>query len=175
MTLPSDSGTNVGIAGLGGKGTDVADSPMTFVENGYVFQKVPRLDFFGKVIPGEFDVERVGPAKEGSSGSGRNDALSSAQAALSGFLQAQSLADARKMSAMENFFKLSQFAVPEGAQFAPGSEPGGLASTAHAVAGQKKYTPIPLQTRRMNPNDVAGEIPPEIRQMIGAVRSAGGG
>jgi len=106
-------------------------------------------------------------------GAGRNDALSAAQAALTGFLQAQSLADARKMSAMDNLQKLGQWAVPQGAKFAPNFEPGGLANTAYAVAGMKKFMPPPLQTRQVNPNDVAGEIPPEVRQMLGAIKSAG--
>lgn len=112
--------------------------------------------------------------KDSAGGAGRNDALSAAQAALSGFLQAQSLADARKLAAMEQFQKLGQWAVPQGAQFAPNFEPGGLANTAYAVAGMPRYTPPPLQTAQVNPGDTKGEVPPEVMQMIGAIRSAGG-
>lgn len=123
---------------------------------------------------GDSPVKRSKAEGESGGGAGRNDALTAAQAALAGFLQAQTLADARKLAAMENMQKLGQWAVPDGAQHAPNFEPGGLANTAYAVAGMKNFTPPPLQTRRVNPNDVAGDIPPEIRQMIGAVRAAGG-
>jgi len=78
------------------------------------------------------------------------------------------------MAAMENFQSLSKFALPAGAQFAPGYEPGGLANTLAARQGMKSYTPPAITPRTVNPGDVAGEIPPEIRQMLGAIRSAGG-
>lgn len=144
--------------------------PQTIVKDGFVFQFVP--DPLGL---SEGSWERVGVAPDSATGAGRNDALSAAQAALSGFLQAQSLADARKLAAMENFMKLSKFALPEGAQFAPGYEPGGLAHTLAARQGLSEYHPPAVTPRQVNPGDVAGDIPPEIRQMIGAVRAAGGG
>lgn len=148
-----------------------SEGPRTKVVDGYVFQFVP--DPLG-LTDGSW--ERVGVAKEGGAGgAGRNDALSAAQAALSGFLQAQSLADARKLAAMENFMKLSKFALPPGATHAPGYEPGGLAQTLAARQGIAEYRPPAITPTQVNPGDVAGDIPPEIRQMIGAVRAAGGG
>jgi hypothetical protein len=153
-------------------------APQTMVQDGQVFQWIPAVDPITGEILETGSWERIATAKDpsdaGGGGQPRNDALTAAQAALAGFLQAQTLADARKLAAMENMQKLGQWAVPDGAQHAPNFEPGGLANTAYAVAGMKNFTPPPLQTRRVNPNDVAGDIPPEIRQMIGAVRAAGG-
>lgn len=160
-----------GSSGLSGQGVDWTSEPQTMVKDNWLWQLVE--DFSA---PSGY---RWDPIKEvkgaAGAGEGRNDALSAASAALSAFLQAQSLADARKMAAMENFQKLSKFALPAGAQFAPGYEPGGLAQTLAARQGLAEYTPPAITPREVNPGDVAGEIPPEVRAMIGRVQAAGGG
>lgn len=146
----------------------------SYVENGQVWMDVPELDEFGdptgKMIP-----KRVDRAPGWGSGSGHsNDALVAAQAALSGFLQAQTLADARKSAAMDQFQKLSQWAVPDDAKYAPNFEPGGLANEAAAVAGMQKFMPPRLQTAKINAGSIQnpGQVPKEILDMIGAVRGA---
>lgn len=170
-------GTANAYQGAAPQGAPGKGEPDIIEKGGQVFQWIAAVDPITGEILDTGSWERIATAKDPSSGSGgqpRNDALTAAQAALAGFLQAQTLADARKLAAMENMQKLGQWAVPNGAQHAPNFEPGGLANTAYAVAGMKNFTPPPLQTKRVNPNDVAGDIPPEIRQMIGAVRAAGG-
>lgn len=153
--------------------------PQTISQGGHDYEWVPpQFDDIGTQLPGTGYWKEIGvTAKDTAGGSGaqpRNDALTAAQAALSGFLQAQSLADARKLAAMNQFQQLGKWAVPANAQYAPNFEPGGLASTAEAVAGQDKYNAPELQTARVNPGDTAGTVPPEVMQMIAAIKSAGG-
>lgn len=147
----------------------------SYIENGQVWTDVPDLDEVGNPT-GTFTQTRVAAAPGSSSGGHSNDALVAAQAALSGFLQAQTLADARKSAAMEQFQKLAQWAVPDGAKYAPNFEPGGLANEAAAVAGMQKFMPPKLQTAKINAGTIQnpGQVPQEILDMIGAVRGAAG-
>jgi hypothetical protein len=110
----------------------------------------------------------------GGGGSQPNYALQAAQAALQGFLSAQTLADARKAQAMENFQNLAKYAVAPGTEYLPGYEPGGLAHLVAAKLGLSEYHPPRLPTREISPADVAGEVPPEIMGFINRVLSAGG-
>lgn len=113
---------------------------------------------------------------DGSSGSGRNDALTAAMDALNGYLQASSLASARQKDAFDVFDKLSQYALPPGATTAPGYEAGGPAQAFAAQIGLKNYTPPPIQAMQVNPAALAQEpaISPAVQAMLGAISGAGG-
>lgn len=146
-------------------------------ENGWDFHYVPILD--------ELDGSTIGWKKEdlgrhdntgGGSGSGSssswsgtyvNDALSAASGAIQAFLTGQSLADARKLGAAEQFQQMAGWALPEG-EVPYGWEEGGIAHQAAAAAGQKTYSPPKLGSVRVNPADLinAGQVPDEVMQFI---------
>jgi|FLYL01.1.fsa_nt_gi hypothetical protein len=157
---------------------DTTEGPQLKVVGNYTFMWNPGdpndpLNPPGWVLIGP---ARATPVGAEGGGTGRNDALDAAQAALSSFLQAQSLADARKAAAIETFMNLAKYAVPPGTQYAPGYEPGGLAHQLAASLGLEEYHVPPMQTRTISPEVLMqpGQIPPEVMQMIGDVRRAGG-
>ena len=115
-------------------------------------------------------------SKEDGAGAGGNDRLQASIAALSGFLQAQTLADARRMAAAEEFQKMGAFALPKGSKTAPGYERGGAAQQLAAMQGRTIYRPPPIQTQPVNPAalEQPGQVPPEVMAMINAITGAGG-
>jgi hypothetical protein len=119
--------------------------------------------------------EKVGPAKDADSAAGgANHALQAATAGLSAYLQAQSLADARKLSASQEFQKMAQFALPDGTTVMPGWEEGGPMQELAATRGRKNFQARGVQTQRVNPSQLqeAGQVPPEVMAMIGQIRGA---
>lgn len=118
--------------------------------------------------------ERGGGGGASSADAAASRRLSAMTSALSSFLQAQSLADARKLAASEQFQKMAAFAVPEGTTIMPGWEQGGPMHRLAAVRGYKTFTPRPVQTQRVDPSKLAeaGVIPPEVMEMINQVRGA---
>ncbi len=121
--------------------------------------------------------DRTGGGGSGSSWSGTyvNDALTAASMAIQSFLSGQSLADARKLSAAEQFQKMAAFALPAGSTTAPGFERGGAAQHLAALQGRPTYTPPPIQTQRVNPSALieAGQVPQEIMDFIQTIIGAG--
>lgn len=103
-----------------------------------------------------------------------NRHLQAATSALSSYLQAQTLADARKQAASDTFQKMAAFAVAPGTTIMPGWEQGGPMQALAAIRGRKSFTPRALQTAHVNPADLQnpGQIPPEIAAMIDNVRGA---
>ena len=154
-----------------------AGGPETTTQNGWVWQKVP---IYGGLFKDEiigYEWSPIGKdTTTGGAGEGRNDRLTAATAALSGYLQAASLADARRMEAFDQFKQISEFALPAGATTAPGFEPGGAAHAFASSIGLPQYTPPPIQTAQVNPSALAqqAQIPPEVAQMLAAISAAGG-
>lgn len=149
---------------------------------GWTWQKVPIYAFGGKTpgFPGDkivgYEWNPVGKDSAAGGGSGRNDALTAANDALNGYLTASQLAEARRTDAFDQFQKIAQFALPEGATTAPGFEAGGPANAASALLGLPNYTPPPIQTTPMNPQTLATapQIDPQIQAMLAAISGAGG-
>jgi hypothetical protein len=112
----------------------------------------------------------------GGGGSSYNDLLQAASSALTGFLQAQSLADARNINAAETAMKAAQFALPEGATDFPGYGPGGIAHALAAQLGLKQFAPPKPVPTRINPAKLSqpGDIGDAARSFIDRVLAAGG-
>jgi len=143
-----------------------------YSDSGYDFLDIPIYDeFTGELI--SYDPQLLGRTS-GGSGSGVNDALTAASQAISAFLTGQSLADARKLGAAEQFQNLAAFALPEGT-LPPGFEKGGAM---HQLAARKgrNYTPPPMQYRTVNPAalEQPGQVSPEIMGFIDQILGAGG-
>ena len=122
--------------------------------------------------------ERIGETGSGSGGSGGgsssswsgtyvNDALTAASQAISSFLSGQSLADARKLAAAEQFQSMAQWALPPGVQ-PPGWGEGEARHQMAALQGRTSYTPPPNERRTVNPADLinAGQVPADLMQFI---------
>jgi hypothetical protein len=159
-----------------GPGTD---GPITTIKNGIIWQKAATGDF--DPITGEpiYDWTFVGRADDGSSGAGargsyQNPALEAAQAALSGFLQAQATADARKLSATQLFESLAPYAinpsqVMQGGQWVPpGFERGGPAQQVAAMQGRGQYTPPVMTAERISPGamNAPAPVPADVMGLI---------
>src|SRR3990167_7477436 len=117
--------------GSGPSSEPTAGGPSTVTQDGWVWQKVP---IYGGLFKDEiigYEWSPIGKADDGSGGAGRNDKLTAAMGALTGYLQASAQADARRMEAFDQFKQLSDFALPAGATTAPGYGPG---ESAHAFA-----------------------------------------
>lgn len=153
-------------------GGDEGPNLITRVQDGWIWMQ----DAFGDWVP----VGRAPDAVTGAGGSSSswtgqyvNDALTAASQAIQAFLSGQSLADARKLASAEQFQKMAAFALPEGS-LPPGYEEGGPAQHLAALQGRGSYTPPPVQTRQVNPSQLAeaGAVPAEImsfiQQMLGA-------
>lgn len=114
------------------------------------------------------------------SGSSFNDQLDAAKAAVSAYLQGQSLADARRLSAFQEMQKVAQFALPANATQFPGFEQGGPAHALAAQMGMGEFTPPALTKIQMNPSALAGPPPTDpgvsgfINQILGAAGARGG-
>lgn len=106
--------------------------------------------------------------------SGTNDHLTAAIDSLNSFLQAQSLADARRLNAFQTWQNLAQYALPKGATTAPGYEVGGPANAFAAQIGLKQYSPPPVTPAHVDPSQLGAPapVPPEVMQMIGAIKGA---
>jgi len=142
------------------------------IQNGHLFQQIT------DPLTGEQQWVDLGVAPKDGAGSGsyNNPAMQASIAALSGFLQAQSLADARRMAASEQFERMGAFALPKGSKTAPGYEQGGAGQQLAAMQGRKTYTPPPIQTQTVNPAQLQqpGAVPPEIMEMINAIIGSAG-
>lgn len=142
---------------------------------GYDFIDVAIYNEFGDPIG--YAKERLGRTETAGGGSGQyvNDALTAASQAISGFLQGQSLADARKLGAAEQFQNLAMWALPAGS--APGGfQRGGPMHQLAARKGRATYQAPPTETRRVDPAalEQPGQVSPEIMQFIDRILSAGG-
>lgn len=143
--------------------------PILKSQGGYLWQFVP--DPLG-LTQGQWTRVGLDPANKTT---GAGSGVTAAHDALMAFLQAQSLADARKLAAMDEFQKLGKFALPAGAKNFPGYEPGGMAQTLAARQGLSQYTPPPLTTQTVNPGEAKlGDVPPEVMQMIQGLAAKGG-
>ena len=100
--------------------------------------------------------------------------LQSMTSSLSSFLQAQSLADARKLAATQEFQKMAQFSVPAGTNVMPGWEEGGPMQALAAVRGRPEYQARGVQTQHVDPSQInqAGAVPPEVAAMIAQLQGA---
>ena len=111
----------------------------------------------------------------GSSWSGTyvNDALAAASQAIQSFLTGQSLADARKLSAAEQFQSMAAWALPAGS-LPGGFEEGGPMQQLAALQGRPTYTAPSRETRRVNPSALieAGQVPDEVMQFIDQILGA---
>jgi hypothetical protein len=123
---------------------------------------------------GSYFLPKDAAGGEGAASAAATRHLSAMTSALSSFLQAQSLADARKMAASEQFAKMAQFAVPEGTTVTPGYEENGPMQALAAIRGRKQFNARPLVTQHVNPAQLAeaGQVPPEVLAMINQVKGA---
>ena len=123
---------------------------------------------------GSYFLPKDAAGGEGAASAAASRHLQAVTSALSSFLQAQSLADARKMAASEQFAKMAQFAVPEGTTVTPGYEENGPMQALAAIRGRKQFNARPLVTQRVNPSQLAeaGQVPPEVLAMIKQVKGA---
>lgn len=112
---------------------------------------------------------------ESAANAAANRRLQAMTSALGSFLQAQSLADARKMAASEQFQKMAAFAVPKGTTVMPGWEEGGPMQALAAVRGRPQFQARGVQTQHVNPAQLAeaGQVPAEVLAMINQVKGAG--
>lgn len=183
--MPNDSDAKNASKPSGGESPKVGDQREVQQPSGrYVLQTwgpTGEADEWGDPVFGWVDQGSYF-GKDGAGGSGESAAIAAANrrlqamtSALGSFLQAQSLADARKMAANEMFTKMAAFAVPEGTTVMPGWEEGGPMQSLAAVRGRKEFKARPVQTQRVNPAQLAeaGQIPPEVMAMIEQVKGAG--
>jgi len=151
---------------------------VTQIRDGVIYQQIPLYNDFGEILG--YTWSEVGPAPEGAGGAGGgssfNDALQAAQSALSGFLQSQSLADARRSNAFEQMQSVANFALPEGATSHPGYGKDGLAHSLAAQMGMPNFEPPPMTPVKMNPAKLAEESPlgGAAQSFIDRVLAAGG-
>ena len=145
------------------------DGPETVIRDGYVYVKNPILCTWTKVGPALDDDGPGGGRGSSSAWSGTyvNDALTAAGQAIQSFLTGQSLGDARKLAAAEQFQSMAQWALPPGVQ-PPGFEEGGAMQQLAALAGREFYTPPPNERRTVDPAalEQAAQVPPEIMDFI---------
>lgn len=106
--------------------------------------------------------------------SGRNDALTAAQNAISDYLQASSLADSRRVQAFDQLGKMAQYALPPGAKNFPGEEPGGVRQAFSAAIGLPSYHPTPMTPIQVNPGALMNPAPidPTVQALIGRLGGA---
>ncbi len=151
------------------------DGPELMIKDGWQWQKETDLLGQTKWVPLKEVNEDGSSGGSSSSFSGVyvNDALTAASQAISAFLTGQSLSDARKLSAAEQFQKQAAFALPAGT-LPPGFGEG---EAMHQLAARKgrAYTPPPMQSRQVNPAGLeqAGQVPPEIMSFIDQMLDAG--
>lgn len=153
--------------------------PTTIVKDGYVWQQVPAVDpLTGLVSKTKTTWKSVGVAPKSVTGAGSsfNDQLDAAKAAVSDYLQASSLSDARKLNAFQEMQKIAQYALPAGATQFPGYEQGGLGHALAAQLGMKSFTPPPMTPIQMSPSALGtpGAIDPTAMSMIDRILGAAG-
>lgn len=171
----TDGPTGGGSSSSKSSGPSTTDQPLETRElNGQIWQRMPDTNVLRQITG--YHWERVATAPSASAAGSHNYQLDAAQAALNGYLQAQSLADARQLSAFQEMEKVAQFALPPGSTAFPGYEEGGPAHQFASMIGAKQYTTPPVTNIPVNPSALAqpAAIPQNILDMISGIIGAGG-
>ena len=149
--------------------------PDTFSQDGWDWY----IDDFGEPQPlGRTETDGADGGRGTSSSSSTtgqyvNDALTAAAQAIQSFLSGQSLADARKLGAAEQFQNMAAWALPAG-ELPGGFQEGGPMQQLAAMSGRKNYMAPSRASRRVDPGALEhpGQVPPEIMQFIDQMISA---
>lgn len=110
--------------------------------------------------PGEFDLmlrqfeESIRRFNEEQAEERKSRSLQAASTALSNFLDAQTLADARRLQAMQETRALLPMAVPSTMRYAPGLEPSGPIATMAGKMGAQ-FTPFEVSQVQVRPSQLA--------------------
>ena len=181
---PGTPGGPTGSGGSAGPTTTTNNGPDTRIQDGLVWIK--------DIFTGEWIVVGNAP-KDDAAGAGRgtsqssgssfsgqyvNDALTAAGQAIQAFLSGQSLADARKLAAAEQFQSMAAWALP-GGELPGGFEEGGAMQQLAAMAGRPTYTAPSRDFRTVNPGALEhpGQVSPGVMdfidQLLGAVGKGG--
>lgn len=107
----------------------------------------------------------------------RQRALDAATSALSAYLRGSELADARRLSALQESRQLLPFLVSPGQEFFSGLEPSGALAQVAANYGLP-FSPVELQHKELRPGELAapptgGQIGEGILAQIGNVQGQG--
>ena len=161
------------------------DGPDTRIQDGLIWVR--------DIFTGEWTVVGDAPTDDAAGGAGRgtsqssgssfsgqyvNDALTAAGQAIQAFLSGQSLADARKLAAAEQFQSMAAWALP-GGNLPGGFEEGGAMQQLAAMAGRPTYTAPSRDFRTVNPGALEhpGQVSPGVMdfidQLLGAVGKGG--